>query len=55
MAQIGSTTIAKSIDEIAVDTHLKIVSAPCYMMETDIVGVANNIDMCIEKVISLIN
>jgi enhancing lycopene biosynthesis protein 2 len=55
MAHIGSTTIAKSIDEIAVDTHLKIVSAPCYMMETDIVGVAKNIDMCIEKVISLIN
>jgi enhancing lycopene biosynthesis protein 2 len=55
MEQIGSDTIAKSIDEIAVDARLKIVSAPCYMMETDIVGVAKNIDLCIEKVISLAN
>jgi enhancing lycopene biosynthesis protein 2 len=33
----------KSIREIAVDENLKIVTAPCYMMEASISEVNNNI------------
>jgi enhancing lycopene biosynthesis protein 2 len=43
MISIGAKAEMKSIREIAVDENLKIVTAPCYMMEASISEVNNNI------------
>lgn len=51
---VGAKPVMKTMDEIMVDTANKIVSAPCYMMKTDIVGIRNNTKKAIEKTIALI-
>ncbi len=43
MASIGTKPQMKTLKEVAIDEDLKIVSAPCYMMEADILEVRNNI------------
>lgn len=53
MEKTGATAEMKTIAEIAFDPALKIVSAPCYMMEADILQVRNNIKMAVEKLASL--
>jgi enhancing lycopene biosynthesis protein 2 len=54
IASVGSNPVMKSIKEIAIDEENKIVSAPCYMMEADIVEVRNNISLAIGKMIEMI-
>lgn len=44
---IGHRHQLSKVDEIAIDPTLKIINAPCYMMETDIVGVWLNIKMAV--------
>jgi len=44
----GSVAVMKSVSEIAIDKNLKIVTAPCYMMEATIVDVYNNTRMAID-------
>jgi enhancing lycopene biosynthesis protein 2 len=43
----------KSITEIAVDKENRIVSAPCYMMQTNLVELRNNIKMAIDATLGL--
>lgn len=43
MQETGAHTTMKAVDEIAIDEQLKIISAPCYMMEASIGEVSNNI------------
>lgn len=43
MESIGATTIMKSKSDIHIDEVNKIVTAPCYMMETDLVTLRKNI------------
>ncbi len=49
----GSTYEEKSISEISIDSENKIVCAPCYMMDTNIVGIRNNIRQAVEATIAL--
>jgi enhancing lycopene biosynthesis protein 2 len=50
---VGMTAVMKKKDEIHVDTANKIVSAPCYMMETDLVTLKKNISDAIEALIQM--
>jgi enhancing lycopene biosynthesis protein 2 len=50
---VGAVAEMKGIREIAVDYNLKIVSAPCYMMDTNISEIRKNIKMAVEKTIEL--
>lgn len=51
----GVRTENKLVTEIAIDTENKIVSAPCYMMETGLVELRNNIKMALEATINLVD
>lgn len=50
----GAVAEMKTIEEICIDEKHKIVTAPCYMMEADIVQVYNNIDQAIKAMFALI-
>ncbi|MDX1350762.1 MAG: isoprenoid biosynthesis glyoxalase ElbB [Putridiphycobacter sp.] len=50
----GAEVQEKTISEILVDENHKIVTAPCYMMDADILEVRQNIKMAIEKTVELI-
>jgi len=50
----GVITDDKLISEISVDQRNKIVTAPCYMMKTDLKELKNNITLAIEATIRLI-
>jgi enhancing lycopene biosynthesis protein 2 len=54
LKNVGVSTYNKTIREICVDEHNKIVSAPCYMMQADIVQVRENIKKAINATIQLI-
>ena len=54
MEQKGVQVEMKTIREIAVDEKLKIVSAPCYMMDASIVEIRTNIQQAIQALIQLI-
>jgi enhancing lycopene biosynthesis protein 2 len=53
IASTGSKTTNKSITEIQIDEDLKIVTAPCYMMEASLLQVRNNIKMAIDATLTL--
>jgi len=44
----GQTAVMKTIREIAIDADKKIISAPCYMMDADILDVRKNISQAIK-------
>lgn len=46
--QTGAKSTMKSVNEIEVDEELKIISAPCYMMEASIGEVSKNIQQALE-------
>ncbi len=50
---VGAVTAEKGIAEINIDRENLIVSAPCYMFDTDILSVRNNIKKAIEATIEL--
>lgn len=54
MESIGQVAEMASVREIVVDEKLKIVTAPCYMMEANIVEVRDNIKQAVEALLSLI-
>jgi enhancing lycopene biosynthesis protein 2 len=54
MESIGSTTVEKTKKEVQIDTNLKIVTAPCYMMEAGILDVRRNAKLAVEKAVSLL-
>lgn len=49
----GSTTIDKNVQEINIDENLKIVTAPCYMMDAKLIDVRKNISQAITALIQL--
>jgi enhancing lycopene biosynthesis protein 2 len=51
--QTGQSTAEAILPEVVVDNALKIVSAPCYMMEADILQVSENIQRAIEALVKL--
>ncbi|MFT5820252.1 MAG: enhancing lycopene biosynthesis protein 2 [Crocinitomix sp.] len=51
--KVGATSVVKGIKEISIDRENKIVSAPCYMFDTDILSVRNNIKMALEATLVL--
>jgi enhancing lycopene biosynthesis protein 2 len=50
----GTQTTNKTIAEIHIDETNKIVSAPCYMMESNLTELRTNIKMAIEATLTLI-
>ena len=54
LESINSKPVMRSVREFAFDEELKIVSAPCYMMEASIVEVRKNVKQAIDKLISLL-
>lgn len=54
MEKTGAHSVLKTVNEIAVDEANKIITAPCYMMEADILEVRNNIKKAIDKLVSLV-
>lgn len=55
MSGLGTKVQMKSIKEIHVDNDLKIVSAPCYMMEASISQIYDNIEMAVKALLQLID
>lgn len=49
MNSIGAKAEMKTIREISIDNNLKIITAPCYMMEANISEVYENIKLAINK------
>lgn len=54
MELTGAVAEMKSIREVLVDRDNKIITAPCYMMEADILEVRSNIKMAIDQLFELI-
>lgn len=54
LTQTGVQAEMKTIREISVDQNLKIVSAPCYMMDATILEIRNNIQQAVKALIKLI-
>jgi len=53
LEKTGAEFAEKGILELNIDRGNRIVSAPCYMLETDILSVRNNIKAAVEATISL--
>ena len=51
--KVGAKSVEKGIKEICIDQNNRIVSAPCYMFDTDILSVRNNIKSAIEATLKL--
>ena len=54
MEKAGANAMMKSIREILVDEENKIVTAPCYMMDANILEIRNNVKMAVDATIALI-
>lgn len=54
LSQTGVQVEMKTIREISIDEKLKIVSAPCYMMDASIVEIRTNIQQAMQALIQLI-
>lgn len=54
MEKAGANVVMKTVEEIAVDTENKIITAPCYMMEADILQIRNNVQKAIDELVKLI-
>ncbi len=53
MKKIGAHPEMKTVHQVAVDYDLKIVTAPCYMMEANIVDVYENTKQAVAELIRL--
>ena len=49
----GATTEMKNIDGITYDEENKIITAPCYMMDTDILGIRQSTKLAVDKLIEV--
>lgn len=54
MVSLGQETESRTVEEISVDSQLKIICAPCYMMEAGIVEVRQNIAQAIKALKALL-
>jgi enhancing lycopene biosynthesis protein 2 len=55
LSSLGSETEEKSLEEISIDNHLKIISAPCYMLDGKIDEIYNNTKMAIDKLSEMLS
>jgi enhancing lycopene biosynthesis protein 2 len=53
LESIGAKTTEKNLEGVLVDEKLKIVTAPCYMLEANILQIRNNIKQAIEALVKL--
>ncbi len=53
MKKTGVSPVFKTIREVNVDIENRIVSAPCYMMDADIIEIRENIKLAIEETLKL--
>ena len=54
MEKTGAIAVMRTIDEVEVDYQNKIVTAPCYMMEADILQIRQNVQKAIDALVKLI-
>jgi len=54
MEKTGAVTFEKTVKEILTDEKNKIVTAPCYMMDANILEIRSNVKEAIDKTISMI-
>ena len=54
LAKTGVEPVMKTVREIQIDTANKIVTAPCYMMDANILEISNNIRQAVEALRDLV-
>jgi len=54
MASLGATPEMKDVTAVSVDASLKIVTGPCYMMDTDISGVFSNVESVVQAMLRFV-
>lgn len=54
LESLGATTEMKTINEILVDSENKIITAPCYMMDANILDVRKNVRSAVEALRDLV-
>lgn len=54
LESLGATTEMKTVREILVDSTNKIVTAPCYMMDADILDIRKNVRSAVEALRDLV-
>lgn len=54
LESLGATTEMKTVREILIDTENKIITAPCYMMDADILEVRKNVRSAVEALRDLV-
>ncbi len=54
MESLGAKPELKTKSEVCIDAANKIVTAPCYMMETNILDVRNNVQLAIDELFKLL-
>jgi enhancing lycopene biosynthesis protein 2 len=54
MEKVGAVAKMVTVDEIAVDEKLNIVSAPCYMMEASIYEINFGISKAIKRLLRMV-
>jgi enhancing lycopene biosynthesis protein 2 len=55
LEKTGAKAVKKTVREIHTDKKLKIITAPCYMMEAGISDIKKNIDMAVHELLKLTN
>ena len=55
MIAVGAKAEMKSVSQISIDSDLKIISAPCYMMEASVIQVRDNIKQAVDKMFEWMN
>ena len=55
LSSLGSQAEDRSLKEISVDNRLKIISAPCYMLNGKIDEIYNNTKMAIDKLSEILS
>ncbi len=53
LKKTGATYQERGIHELSIDTENRIISAPCYMLETDILAVRNNVKAAVVAMIEM--
>lgn len=53
MEKVGAVSVMKTVREIHIDEKLKIVTAPCYMMEADILDIRLNVQQAVQAMCKL--
>jgi len=54
MEKTGATAVMKTLQQIVIDEKNKIVTAPCYMMEGDILAIRDNVKMAIDAMMRML-